>query len=181
MFELPGQNILPPSFRFPEWCDNLELLHLYSSFKNIKSLKPLPSLKFLRAFLTSISTPIATLRDEVRWFVGTLPPTLEVLDVNFDWTVSEEERLRFPSEMLEELDELMAAIPIQCPKLKLLLVKLDRVSKLFRRTEYLTRLVEVCKMRSVPLVLHILEFERRHGFDDEEELNHIAGFENHLL
>lgn len=180
----PPPDLRPETFPKPEWCEDMEFLDIYSNFDVLHNLYPYPSLKFLRIFFSSSQmAPYYRLVDEIGWFIESLPLALEVLDVNFYWEVPKENRI-LPVELHAEIDELLESIPInRCPRLKLLLVKLDGVSELFRTTEPLTQLIQACEKQRVPLVLHKPEFEIRHGFDsdDEEELNRIAKFENHLL
>ncbi|KLO06751.1 hypothetical protein SCHPADRAFT_910067 [Schizopora paradoxa] len=178
--EFPGPDIRPPTFQSPKWCDEMKILNIYSTYDIMKCLSPYPSLKFLRAFLTSVKPSADAMRDELRWFLGSLPSTLEVLDINLYWEVESGKRILSPG-FHDEVVDLLAAIPVRCRELKVLFVKLDGVSGRFRTENLLTRLIDACTSREVPLVLHSDEHKERYGYNDSDELDRISKFETHFL
>ncbi|KLO05526.1 hypothetical protein SCHPADRAFT_946835 [Schizopora paradoxa] len=163
---------LPPSLVYPKWCGDVEFFQLLGPHDIAERLSPFPSLKVLQIMFASTdgATP-DKMRDEIRWFVDSLPPSLELLSVAFSWESSEDEPL-LPLEMHDELDELLATIPtLRCPNIKGLQVEMDLVSKLFRKEYPLKRLIDSCHKRNIPLILFPVEDtvyygQCSHGFED---------------
>lgn len=184
-FNDPVDDIRPPNFKYEKWCGDMEYLRLVCPHQVIKTISPFPSLKFLHATIySSFGASPCVMRDELSRFLDTLPPCLEVLNVCFQWDVEVPEDERFiPPEIYDEIDALWAAIPTsRCPKLKVLSVDLGWVSKLFRTTKPLNRVIEACKHRKIPLILFRVsdpDYYCKRG-KQEPKLEHSLEFESYI-
>lgn len=176
----PVQDTKLPTYE--RWCSDLEYLWLSCPCAIAKSLSPFPSLKFLQASVFSPSnwrTSSSAMRDEMFRFLDSLPPTLEVLDVDCWWDVQGGLRILSP-EMHDEIDGLWAEVPTtRCPKLKILLVDLSLVSKLFRTTHRLKRIINACENLKLPLVLFRGDEAEYYG-NPEPQLEHNLSFESYI-
>ncbi|KLO16268.1 hypothetical protein SCHPADRAFT_995236 [Schizopora paradoxa] len=173
-------DILPPSFEYLKWCGPVEFLELHGSYNVIKRLYPYPSLRFLQAaFSTSHGASAHTMRDEITWFLDSLPPSLEILGVRFYWEIPENQHVLSP-EMHDEIDELLASIPsTRCPNLTALSVGVESVSQLFRTKRPLKSLIQSCKERRVPLNLFPYKDPEYYG-GWEPGLERSFMIENHI-
>ncbi|KLO06750.1 hypothetical protein SCHPADRAFT_679199 [Schizopora paradoxa] len=146
---------LPSSLEFPKWCGDVEFLQLLGPQDIVKRLYPFPTLKVFQTLVaTSPGASPEKLRDEVRWFIDSLPQSLELLSVLFFWESESHPKPLLPPEMHDELDELLSTIPtFRCPNIKGLQIDMYYVSKLFRKECPLKRLVDSCENRNIPLIL----------------------------
>ncbi|KLO06760.1 hypothetical protein SCHPADRAFT_679546 [Schizopora paradoxa] len=172
-----------PSHPYEDLFRDTEVLDVFSMYNIYKKLAPFQSLRFLRVMISYSDASPGKLVEEMSGFCRLLPPTIEVLFMEFDWEAYNKD---LPLETHDDVDNLLATIPFTyCPRLKSLKVAIRLVSDLFYTSKPLKRLIQSCEKAHILLILErfggIIEvFGISDDYYDREKLDEIFEFSRYL-